>query len=163
MNPEDKLDVVFDCNTFLQGTVRKTGPAFACLQSFLNDEFTLHYSSDILDEVSNVLSRPALQQKFDALTPAVVEELLQSITTKAVLTTNIPAEFLYERDPKDEPYINLAIVVKAHYIVSRDTDLLDLLDNRRADGKAFLHRYPFLKIVDPAAFLVILAQRSKNE
>ena len=73
MNPDNKLDVVFDCNTFLQGTARQTGPAFACLQGFRNGEFTLHYSSDILEEVRDVLSRPALQQKFDALTPAVVE------------------------------------------------------------------------------------------
>ena len=34
----------------------------------------------------------------------------------------VPQHFTYPRDPKDEPQLNLAIEVKADYIVSRDKD-----------------------------------------
>jgi uncharacterized protein len=153
MTPETRIGAVFDCNTFLQAVGRETGPAFACLEAFARGEFDLYVSETILEEVREVLSRPELQEKFTALTPERVEALIERLDAKANLIVNIPEEFRYERDPDDEPYINLAIVTGAQYIVSRDRDLLDLMDESRAAGKAFCHRYPFLKIVDPAEFL----------
>lgn len=53
-----------------------------------------------------------------------------------------------DRDPKDEPYLNLAIAAKATYLVSRDRDLLDLM----ADP-TFRQRHPDLLILDPVEFL----------
>lgn len=38
----------------------------------------------------------------------------------------VPRVFVYERDPKGEPNINLAIAAAASYLVSRDTGILDL-------------------------------------
>lgn len=53
-----------------------------------------------------------------------------------------------ERDPKDEPYLNLAIATKAEYLVTRDRDLLDLMHD-----SSFQQRYPDLRILDPVEFL----------
>jgi predicted nucleic acid-binding protein len=62
---------------------------------------------------------------------------------------------LNRRDVDDEPYLNLAIEVQADYLVSRDNDLLDLVNPTTADAVAFQRRFSFsfVKIVDPVAFL----------
>lgn len=49
------------------------------------------------------------------------------------------------RDPKDEPYLNLAAHSQADYLVSRDRDLLE--------ADAIAKKMPTLRIVDPVAFL----------
>jgi predicted nucleic acid-binding protein len=50
-------------------------------------------------------------------------------------------------------FINLAIKVRADYLVSRDKDLLDLMDWSREAGRDFQKRFRFLKITTPEAFL----------
>lgn len=70
-----------------------------------------------------------------------------------ILVKDVPRAFKYPRDPKDEPYVNLAIVGGAKYLVSRDNDLLDLMHAETVDGHAFSQVYPSLTILDPVAFL----------
>jgi predicted nucleic acid-binding protein len=57
--------------------------------------------------------------------------------------------FSCPRDPDDEPYVNLAVAAGARYLVTRDKDLLDLMED--AD---FRRRFATLAILDPAAFLL---------
>jgi putative PIN family toxin of toxin-antitoxin system len=149
-------DVIFDCNFYLRATVSRGGPAADCLRLLEADVYTLFVSRDILEEVTEVLSRPELQQKFPDLTPESVEDLLLLLDEKAILIYNVPETFRYARDPKDEPYINLALVTNAQYLVTYDTDLLDLMDERSEQGRQFRHRFPHLTILDPAAFLQVL-------
>ena len=61
---------------------------------------------------------------------------------------------MFPRDPDDEHVLNLAIEAKARYLVSRDYDLLELMNNLE-----FQDRYPNLTILDPVAFLHILSIR----
>ena len=62
----------------------------------------------------------------------------------------VPVSFRY-RDPDDEPYLNLAIAVSADYLVTRDNDLLDLMQD-----SAFRVRFPSLTILDPVTALRLL-------
>ncbi len=60
------------------------------------------------------------------------------------------------RDPKDEPYLNLAAECQADYLVSRDRDLLE---GAYAIPRTMLN----LPVVDPFAFLVaVRAQLGNN-
>jgi hypothetical protein len=43
------------------------------------------------------------------------------------------------------------------YLVSRDNDLLDLMDQTKPEGKGFAERFPGLQILDPVAFLRALS------
>lgn len=51
------------------------------------------------------------------------------------MISEVPRVFAYDRDPKDEPYINLAIAAGANYIVSWDNDILDLAESSNLDGE----------------------------
>ena len=78
-----------------------------------------------------------------------------------MMVPNPPPYVNYPRDPNDEPVINLAIHIEADYIVTRDKDLLDLVDENRPEGRYFRKRFPNITILDPVAFLqAIRAKRS---
>jgi predicted nucleic acid-binding protein len=69
------------------------------------------------------------------------------------LIPHVPRVFVYERDPKDEPYINLAIAAGATHLVSRDKDVLDLAKLSTPDGGRLRVLAPELQILDPIPFL----------
>jgi putative PIN family toxin of toxin-antitoxin system len=156
-----KIRAVFDCMVFLQGAARRESPAGACLLLVELEAVELYLSKEIIAEVRDVLTRPRVRQKFPALTEQLVGRFLAALEKRAVLIPNVPRVFTYERDLKDEPYINLAIAAGASYLVSRDSDILDLRTPSRPDCDRLRNCAPRLQIVDPVAFLVEL-RRSKQ-
>ena len=91
-------------------------------------------------------------ETVNELTQERTDELIESLLDRASMIELAPKQFVYERDPKDEPYINLAIAAGASYLVSRDNDLLDLMRDMEK-GKAFRATYPQIIIIDPVSFL----------
>ena len=94
---------------FLQGAARRESAAGASLALVELGAIELCVSQEILDEVRDVLSRPALLQRFPALTGQIVDRFIAAIEAQAILVSEVPRVFQFDRDPKDEPYINLAI------------------------------------------------------
>jgi putative PIN family toxin of toxin-antitoxin system len=139
----------------LQAVARPNGPAGACLQMVREGRLTLFLSPEIVAEVRDVLTRPKTLRKFPALTPGAVDVFLQDVLNRAVLLTEVRRAYTLARDPKDEPYINLAISSESAYLVSRDKDLLDLMTDAE-----FRQRFPTLTILDPSAFLQRLASQT---
>jgi putative PIN family toxin of toxin-antitoxin system len=139
---------------FLQGAARRESPAGACLLLVELGAIELLLSHEVVTEIRGVLGRPRLREKFPVLTDDLVEHFVASVVHQATMIQEVPRVFEYSRDPKDEPYLNLAIAGKADYLVSRDTDILDLQTRPRAHSK-HIHAYaPQLEILDPVSFLV---------
>jgi uncharacterized protein len=145
---------VFDCMVFVQALANAKGPACACYELVRTGELTLFASPEVLVEIGEVLRRPKLQRKLPALTPEAVEAFLQDVTSRAVMVPDVPKAFPLERDPKDEPYINLAIAAATQYLVTWDKDLLDLAGN-----ELFRQAYPNLAVLDPPALVRVFLQR----
>lgn len=145
--------VVFDCMVYLQATANDFGPAAALLRMLDDGSISLFVSREILKEVRDVLSRPKIRQKIPQITDERVNALLTRLAEKGMLLENVPKHFSFERDPKDEKYVDLAIQADAAYLVSRDNDLLDLMKRDTVEGEAFCQRFPSLTILDPVAFL----------
>jgi len=118
---------------------------------------TLFVSETILAEISDVLRRPGFQKLSANFTPERIAAFLDHISEEAICLRNVPEEYRYPRDPKDEPYINLAIVARASFIASYDKDLLDLMKDNDA-GYEFRRRYPMLRIIEPVDLLKELVQ-----
>lgn len=145
--------VVFDCVVFLQGLIKESGPAVTCLERFEQGRFLLALSPEILAELREVLGRSKLRQDFPLLTDEKADRLIELLLSRGKLFRNVPRRFELPRDPDDEPYLNLAIEAKAHLLVTRDRDLLDLTRWDTEEGRDFQTRFPQLKILDPVAFL----------
>jgi uncharacterized protein len=133
---------------FIQALANDLGPASACLQLARDGKIALCVSPAILAEVAEVLARPKLRKKLPSLTAGRITAFLEDVANFAELFLDVPSQFRYDRDPKDEPYINLAIFVNARYLTSRDRDLLDL-----SEDDTFRLRFPDLLILDPVTFL----------
>lgn len=144
---------VYDCGVFLQGLLSKTSPAVACLELVEQDRIRLVMSEAILAEIKDVLSRPRLRERSPNVTDEKVENLIDLILEKCEFVENVPPHFELRRDPNDEPYLNLAIVTEAVFLVSRDNDLLDLMTGFTTEAKDFRRRYRRIKILDPIEFL----------
>lgn len=149
------LRVVFDCGVFLQGLISVSGPAVACLELFEKGKVTLFISEEILTEIQDVLSRSKLRAKYSSLTTEKTDKLIASLRFQAQYLAVVPKRFTYDRDPDDEPYINLAVEADAQYIVSRDKDLLDLMTGHTKECKEFRQRFRPLKVIEPQEFLKI--------
>ena len=151
--------VVFDCVVFLQGLIKESGPAVTCLERFEQGRLSLVISPDILAELHDVLSRSQLRRDFPLLTDEKVEQLIETLLLKGRLLRNVPRRFELPRDPEDEPYLNAAIESGAQFLVTRDRDLLDLMNLDTKQGRDFQFRFPRLKILNPVEFLEALGSQ----
>src|ERR1041385_7138002 len=152
--------VVFASNLFVQGIANRNSPARKALRLFFNGDISLFVSEPIIREVRDVLNRAEIRRKLPGINDRIVNAFLTKLEAKAILITNVPEEFHYERDPNDEMYINLAIVANATYLVSRDKDLLDLMTSSMDIARQFRSRYPFLRIMTPAVFITAIESAS---
>lgn len=155
----EKPGVVLDTGVILQAGLRPTGPAGRLLSLLDQDLFTLYVSEDGIAEYEDVLTRPSVRAKNPRLTDRLAVAIVDRIRSCATLCPAPPDHFQYPRDRDDEHILNLAIETKAQYLISRDRDLLDLMDQNRPEGRAFKERFPALRILDPVAFLQVIAPR----
>jgi putative PIN family toxin of toxin-antitoxin system len=133
----------------LHAAVSPRGPAHAVYRLFEDGALRLFVSEESLEDIADVLTRPAVTRKFGSLTADRVAEQLQQLRTYARPKPDVPRVFVCQRDPKDERYANLAIAAGARYLVTWDRDLLDLMDESLPDGRAFRAANPALLILTP--------------
>ena len=109
MNP-----VVIDTNCLLQVIARKS-PYRPIWDAFLNGEFDLCVSNEILDEYQEVLEQQ--------ITPTIAENLVLLILNKKN-TRFVDPHFrlnLIEADPDDNKFVDCAFAAGADYLVSEDS------------------------------------------
>jgi putative PIN family toxin of toxin-antitoxin system len=144
--------VVYDCNVFLQALSNPLGPAGQCLDEAINRRVALYVDTALLEELADVAARPEIRTKLRIL-PFRVAELMKDLSEIAIFIDEAPDVFVYDRDPDDAHYVNLALAADASVIVSRDKDLLDLMAEDASEAGTFKARFPSLRILDPVAFL----------
>lgn len=149
------LLAVYDCMLFLRAALRpeRVEPLFDFVA---NGKVTLCMSPDVLDEVRDVLNRPKLQQKFPALTAKVTDAFLAEVLCTAKWFPRLPEHYALLRDPKDSKYLNLAITAGAHYLVTTDLDLLDLMRPASDEGRNFRERYATIEVIEPREFIPLV-------
>ena len=148
-----RLRAIFDCNTLIQAVAFENGPAARCVQLIESSRVELIFSRPTLVELRRVLGYDEVLAISPNMTSERIGAFLQRLSFRATLVRRIPHVVDYPRDPKDEPYINLAIAAKADYLVSRDNDLLALMTGHSAECKRFRQITRPLRVVNPVAFL----------
>ena len=138
-------------SSFKESPIVTAQPVKLC--GFFDGTILLFVSAPILRELREVLNRPEVRRWLPGINDRIVNAFLTKLEAKAILIANVPEEFHYERDPDDEMYINLAIVVNATYLVIRDQDLLDLMTTATDIARQFRSRYPFLRVIKAADFI----------
>lgn len=154
--PTEILRVVFDCNIFLQSLLNPNRVAAKCVEAVRNENAKLFVSKATLEEIRDVILRPNILSRLPDADEFQIESFIEHIINISTFVESIPHKFDFERDPKDEIIIDLAVEVEADYIVSRDNDLLDLMTGYTDECKDFRRRFRGLKIVNPVEFLAIV-------
>jgi len=133
------------------------------VQRFVDDDvIELLLSRQILEEVREVMNRPELLAKYSTISEVSIERYLEDLAKNSRYYRSVPRHYIFERDPDDEPYINLAIEGKVDFLVTRDRDLLDLMTKFDTESKQFRQKTRPLKIVDPVSFLRILKKSTEE-
>lgn len=158
MNAEEKLRVVFDCNVLLVAAAKEKSMAAACLWFARSGYVRLFLSKDVLEELTDVLNRPKIRASFVTLTDELVSSFLDQLKEVGEFIRYVPKKFTYSRDKDDEQYVNLAGAVDAHYLVSRDKDLLSLNTGHSDECKQFRQQFRPLKVIEPLDLLWQIAQ-----
>lgn len=144
--------IVFDTGVVLQAALNLDGPAARALLLIDTGVARVYVSNRLRAEYEETLSNPDVRARFKRLTDERREAVLGRFDALAARLPNPPRRVAYPRDPDDEPPLNLAVHVQAHYLITRDRDLLDLAGDRRF-GRLFLG----IRILDLVSLLQEIA------
>ena len=122
---EQKLRAVVDTNLFISGLFGKDTLSAALQNLWINREFELATSIEILREVSRVLQYPRIRERFQPK-KETIQRFFRLIFRKAVVTKGLYKTDRITADPTDNMFLACAMEAKADFIVSRDPHLRNL-------------------------------------
>jgi len=161
---DERPRVVFDAVVFVQALISGRGPAAACIERAKYGQAILFMSDEVLAEVNNVPRRPELTRRYSQLTPERIDMFVEDVRKFAVHLNRPPKVFSLPRDPKDEPYTNLAVAANAKYLVTwNDRHLTYLMRKDTEEGESFCRQFPFLNILTPPEFLKAIGTAGREE
>jgi putative PIN family toxin of toxin-antitoxin system len=113
--------VVLDPGVIVSGLLNPDGTPGRLLDAWVDGEFDLVVSPHLLEELTEVLSRPKLASRLDS---TVVSEMLLLVREAAVMASDSPPAEVC-RDPDDDYLVALALGTGS-LLVSGDKDLLSV-------------------------------------
>lgn len=137
------MDIVLDTNALVMA-VSPRSPYHRVWRSFLQGEYTLCLTNEIIEEYAEVMARN--------LSASISEAIVNAILLRPNIR-RIDPHFsfqLIEADPDDNKFVDCAIVANAHFIVSEDHHFKEL------------QRIPFprVDVIGINAFLVLLNNKN---
>jgi uncharacterized protein len=146
--------VVLDTVVFVQALISGRGASAGCVDRLKAGTFTLFLSDATYDELISVPLRPELTRKYSHLSEDHVRRFVADIDALAIRIPKPPNVFSLPRDPKDEPFIDLAVAGDVDFIVTwNDRHLTYLMRGDTDEGREFCRRFPRVRIVSPPEFL----------
>jgi putative PIN family toxin of toxin-antitoxin system len=138
------VKALLDTNSLVSVLLRPDGVSNQIFQRWRAGQFQLATSPGILAELTEVLHRRHIFEKYH-LTEVVVDAHLTALRTEAEVAPGLLVLDAVPDDPKDNHVLAAAVETSCEYIVSGDRHLLDL------------HDYQGIKIVSPREFLALLS------
>jgi putative PIN family toxin of toxin-antitoxin system len=133
------LRAVVDTNVLVSAVILPVSRIGAIFLRLRQGAFTPLYSTEMLEELANVLARPRIRDKYH-ITDADIRTILDLILLRGEVVEPIERVTVC-RDPKDNVFLEVALAGRADVIVTGDDDLLTL------------HPFRGISIITPAAFL----------
>ncbi len=143
---EHKLKAVIDTNLFVSGLFGKDTVSAELQNHWVNLDFILVTSIDIIKEVNRVFHYPRIQQRFNPK-EETLKRFFRLIFRKAIITKDRYKTDRITDDPTDNKFLACALEGKADYIVSRDPHLRNL------------KHYHGIQIVDATTFVSKIADK----
>ncbi len=139
-----KLKAVVDTNLFISGIFGKDSVSTKLQDLWINQDFTLVTSIEIMKEVSRVLSYPRIIKKFKPK-EETIKRFFRLVFRKAIITKDIYKTDKITDDPSDNKFLASALEGKADFIISRDQHLRNL---KQFQGINIVDASTFIKKVE---------------
>ncbi len=117
--------VVLDTNILVSATIAREGAPARILAAWRDGEVELATSPVLLDELSDVLTRPRIK-KHQWMTEQEVAALREELQRCALHGSGERVATVINDDPDDDYVLSAAVETGADYIVSGDPHLLGL-------------------------------------
>jgi putative PIN family toxin of toxin-antitoxin system len=134
---------------FLQWAALPEGRHHATIRALYDGRIRLCVSRALLDEVRDVLTRPAVRALSPNLTPERLKQVLAVTLEKSEWVADVPAAFTWPQHPDDDHLFNLAISAKAELLVTWESRILKLGTDTAPDAQRLRTLAPQLQIVTP--------------
>lgn len=118
------MRAVIDTGVLVSALIRRQGPPAVVLGALVDGRFTAVYTTELLIELVEVLSRTRFRVKY-GLQAEDITVLVQLIRLRGELVIPVNA-IVACRDPKDDKFLTAAVAGAADCIISGDEDLLVL-------------------------------------
>ena len=141
-----KLRAVIDTNLFISGLFGKDSFSAKLQDHWINQNFELATSIEILKEVSRVLQYPRIRERFQPK-EETLKRFFHLIFRKAIVTKDTYTTDRITDDPSDNKFLACAMEAQADFILSRDPHLRNL------------KQYQGIKIIDVTTFLEQLKKK----
>ncbi len=138
---EPKLKAVIDTNLFVSGLFSQNTVSSRLQDHWINMDFILVTSIDIIKEVNRVMHYPRIQDRFNP-NPETLKHFFRLIFRKAIITKDRYKTDRITDDPTDNKFLACALEGKADYVLSRDPHLRNL---KHYQGIQILDATRFLK------------------
>ena len=141
---QHKLRAVVDTNVVISGIFGKDSLSAELQNLWMNQEFELVTSIEIIKEISRVLQYPRIKERFHPK-EETVKRFFRLIFRKGIITKDIYKTDKITDDPSDNKFLASAMEGKADYIVSRDPHLRNL---KQFQGIEIIDVTTFLKRIE---------------
>jgi hypothetical protein len=137
-----KLVAVIDTNLFISGLFGQNTTTAELQELWIQQNFQLGTSLEIMKEVSRVLQYPRIKERLID-DDETIRRFFRLVFRKAVVARDVFQTDIIVDDPTDNKFLACALEIKADYIVSGDNHLLSLKHFHRTqivDAKAFIKK-----------------------
>ena len=119
------MRAILDRVVFVRALINPHSGSGRLLFGDLVERYTIVLSPAIIEEILDVIFRPALRQRFPQMaSPPHVQAILQILEDAEVVEPVMRLSVC--RDPSDNKFLECAIEAGAEYVVTEDRDLLDI-------------------------------------
>jgi len=135
------MRAVIDTNILIRALIKPRGTVGPVISRLRNGDYTLVYSTPLLDELIEKLALPRIRHKY-RLGANEIEALVSLIALRGAFVMP-DRKVTVCRDPDDDMFIEAALAGMAGYVVTGDKDLLTL------------KKFETVRFVSPRAFLAM--------
>jgi predicted nucleic acid-binding protein len=140
---------VYDAMVFFQWAALPAHRQHRSIKAIYDGTIRLCLSTELVEEVRDLLSRPNIRAKSPQLTDERVAVVLAAAAKHADWFQHVPKLFTLRLHPDDDHLFNLAIEAQAAYLVTWETRLLGLRTAKTDVGKRLRQLAPGLSILTP--------------
>lgn len=156
MVQQTPLRLVIDTNVVVRAFINPRSTSGSILKACEVRRVIPLLSTAVLREYREILQRPSILKRYPELKRPENNVALERVLYFGDLYRRVQTRFSFPRDPKDEPFLELAIAAQATHLVTTDDDMLSLPTGRDDAARRFRQRAAHTQILPPEEFMQFL-------